>query len=94
MAEMTHDRAAVAAAQMDLVFEFKGGADSREGAMQMPGCGVKSKETQSSSSWPKWFAKVVEFTNEKVTLCSYRGDETIFVWTGNSSEYYSMWDCD
>jgi hypothetical protein len=85
-----------AEAFMDTPFSSPRDPRSREEAMRIPGCHLKSKEGDAAGRWPKYFGVLTSIKGDIVTVISkiphVDGKKT--VWTGTIPQYLAMWDCD
>lgn len=72
---------------------------SKEEAMRVPGCAVKSRERRQEGGglWPRFYGRVVSYSDERVVVRSVN-DSTDgglrCVWEGTAAEYARMWECD
>jgi hypothetical protein len=94
------DETEYAEAVLDTPLSSPHNPESREEAMTIPGCHLKSKEIDkaSLSRWPRYFGVLTSYdvTNDKVVVVSKTPhvDGKRTVWTGTIAEYTAMWLCD
>lgn len=64
-------------------------------AFAMPGCCVKSKETEGVG-WPKWHGRLKQHSQDKCVVIAHAPPTTNanFVWEGTLVEYERDWRCD
>ena len=80
---------------MDMTCRTPSGSTPEE-AMKNAGNCVKSQERESSG-FPKYHGRVLHYKedqDEVVILSHNDGFSDPFIWTGNTADYFKIWDID